>query len=56
MADLLKETFAIETTLTPGAVGEFTVWVEGKLVAEKGPQGFPTEPEIVESVKGLQAR
>lgn len=53
MADLLKEKFGLETTLTPGGVGEFTVWVDGKLVAEKGSAGFPSEQEIVEAVKGL---
>ena len=53
MADVLKEEFDIETTLTPGGVGEFTVWVNSELVAQKGEDGFPTEPEIIESVKKL---
>lgn len=53
MADLLKMTFQMESQLVGGGVGEFTVWVDGTLVAEKGPNGFPSEDEIVESVKRL---
>ena len=53
MAELLKSEFGIETTLTPGGVGEFTVWVDGTLVAKKGSDGFPSEPEIVAAVKAL---
>jgi len=53
VADLLKEEFGLETMLTPGGVGEFTVWVDGNLVAEKGSAGFPSEPEILDAVKRL---
>jgi predicted Rdx family selenoprotein len=53
VADLLKSEFGIEADLIPGGVGEFTVWVEGNKIAEKGYDGFPSEAEIVEAIKKL---
>ena len=47
MADLLKQELQLDTKLVPGATGEFTVWINGTKVAEKGVDGFPTEPEVL---------
>lgn len=45
-AFLTRELGLPEATLTPGGMGEFTVWIDGKKVAEKGPTGFPSENEL----------
>jgi predicted Rdx family selenoprotein len=49
VADLLKRELGIETKLVPGATGEFTVWVKGTKIAEKGYQGFPTDNEVLQA-------
>ena len=51
MAALIKEQFNQDTDVEPGGRGEFTVWVDGKMVAEKTLTGFPGEPAIIESVR-----
>jgi predicted Rdx family selenoprotein len=51
VAALIKTQFNQETTLEPGGRGEFTIWVDGKKVAEKTRTGFPGEPALVESLK-----
>ena len=51
MAALIKEKLALETDLESGNRGEFTVWVDGKKVAEKTRTGFPAEPAIIELVR-----
>jgi predicted Rdx family selenoprotein len=40
----------VETKLTPGGRGEFTVWVNGQKIAEKDSSGFPPEKEVVAKV------
>jgi predicted Rdx family selenoprotein len=49
VADLLKRELELETKLMPGATGEFTVWVNGTKVAEKGYDGFPSEPDVLQA-------
>ncbi len=39
-------------TITPGSRGEFTVWVDGTVVAKKTLDGFPTEQACLEAVQG----
>ena len=51
MAALIKTRFNQDTTLEPGGRGEFTVWVDGKKIAEKTRTGFPAESALLESVK-----
>jgi hypothetical protein len=51
VAALIKEQLALDTDLEPGARGEFTVWVDGKKVAEKSRSGFPSESAVVELVR-----
>ena len=46
---MLKRELDLETTLTPGATGEFTAWVNGTKVAEKGYDGFPAEAEVLQA-------
>ena len=51
MAALIKERLNLETDLESGNRGEFTVWVDGKKIAEKSRSGFPAEAAIVDLVK-----
>ena len=51
MAALIKEQLNLDTDLESGSRGEFTVWVDGKKIAEKSRSGFPTEPAIIDLVK-----
>ena len=47
MAALIKTRFNQDTTLEPGGRGEFTIWVDGKKIAEKTRTGFPGEPSLI---------
>ena len=40
----------METELIPGSGGIFEVAVDGKVVAKKGPTGFPSEQDVVKAV------
>jgi selenoprotein W-related protein len=40
----------VEADLVPGSGGIFVVAVDGKVVAEKGLTGFPSEQEVVKAV------
>lgn len=51
MAQSIKNTFNLDTTLTPGSRGEFTVWVNNKKVVEKIGDEFPVEDQIISAVK-----
>ncbi|GMU57717.1 MAG: hypothetical protein AMXMBFR33_68630 [Candidatus Xenobia bacterium] len=50
-----KEFGLPQATLTPGNVGEFTVWIDGQKLAEKGPEGFPSERELREAMASRQS-
>jgi hypothetical protein len=51
VAALILEELDVETRLTPGDRGEFTVWVAGVKVAEKTESGFPDERTILHAVE-----
>lgn len=51
MAALIKEQLSLDTDLERGNRGEFTVWVDGRKIAEKSRSGFPAEPAIIELVR-----
>ena len=52
MAAQLKQDLGIESELVIGRSGEFTVWVDGKLVAEKTwALGFPDPEDVVDAVR-----
>lgn len=39
-------------TLTPGGRGEFTIWLEGQKVLDKGHGDFPDERAVVAAIRG----
>lgn len=53
MAARFKKTYSVETVLTSGGRGEFTIWVDGAKVFDKAAHGdFPTDDEAVAAVEG----
>jgi predicted Rdx family selenoprotein len=55
VAQTLKDTFDLTTTLTPGNRGEFTVWIDSKKIIEKTGDDFPPEDKIVSAVSQMIA-
>lgn len=51
MAGLVKRELGVEVSLVEGNNGEFTVWVDGKLVAKKGLIRFPQDQKILVAVR-----
>ncbi len=50
MAAVIKEALGVEAQLEEGARGEFSVWVGEKRVAQKGPEGFPSDEDALAAV------
>ena len=51
MAALIKDELGIDSELTEGGRGEFTVWVGDDVVAKKDSQGFPSDEDALAAVK-----
>ena len=51
MAAELKKTVGVDAQLKRGSSGEFTIWLDDKLVAEKKNGTFPTPEAVVDAVK-----
>jgi len=51
VAEELKRGLGIDAQLIPGDRGEFTVWVDGKKVASKQGEEFPSGKEAVDAVR-----
>lgn len=51
MAAQLKQLLDLDTELVVGSSGEFTVWFEGKKVAEKRGGMFPDPADVVSAVR-----
>jgi hypothetical protein len=47
----LKRELGLDTTLVVGSSGEFTVWLDDKLVAEKQHGQFPSPDDVVAAVE-----
>ena len=55
MAAELKKTVGQDAKLVVGNSGEFTVWIDDKLVAEKKLGRFPSPEEVAAVVKAALA-
>lgn len=55
MAALIKQEAGADTDVEPGNRGEFSVWVDGKKVAQKDQRGFPSDAELLQAVKNALA-
>ena len=51
MAAELKQALGVDATLEIGSSGEFTVWVDGTMVAEKKWGRFPPPADVVSAVR-----
>ncbi len=51
MAALVKEQLRVETDLSEGDRGEFTVWVGDRLVSKKDAHGFPSDDDALAAVR-----
>ena len=51
MAAQLKQDLGVDAELVVGGSGEFTVWVDGKKVAEKSWGRFPEPTAVVTAVR-----
>ena len=51
MAALIKDELGIDSELSEGERGEFTVWVGDEVVAKKDLQGFPSDEDVLAAVK-----
>ena len=51
MAAELKKALGVDAKLEVGGSGEFTVWVDDKVVAEKKWMKFPAPEEVVAKVR-----
>jgi hypothetical protein len=51
VAALIKDELGIDSELTEGGRGEFTVWVGDDVVAKKDRQGFPSVEDALAAVK-----
>jgi hypothetical protein len=51
VAALIKKEIGVYPELVEGNRGEFTVWVGDDLVSQKGPQGFPSDTEVLTAVR-----
>jgi len=56
MADTLKNEFDLdEVDLISGRRGEFSVWIDETLLAEKDYFGFPSDEDVVRALKAVLA-
>ena len=53
MADALKRELGLDAQMVIGDLGEFTVWVKGRKVAEKEGGAFPTDQKVVAAARGV---
>jgi len=51
VAALIKDELGVDSELTEGGRGEFTVWVGDDVVAKKDSQGFPSDEEALAAVR-----
>ena len=51
MAALFRREIGIEPRLVEGRVGEFSVWIDGKLVLKKGWIKLPSDEQVLAAVK-----
>ena len=56
MAAELKQALGVDATLEVGNSGEFTVWVDDAVVAEKKWGRFPSPDDAVSAVRAASAR
>jgi hypothetical protein len=56
VAALIKDTLGLDSEVSEGGRGEFTVWVGDEVVAKKDLQGFPSDEAALAAVRHAVAR
>ncbi len=51
MAAAIKDELGLDSELSEGGRGEFTVWVGDAVVAKKDMQGFPSDEDALAAVR-----
>ncbi|MBA2647898.1 MAG: hypothetical protein H0U81_13960 [Pyrinomonadaceae bacterium] len=51
MAETIKREIGVESELIEGDRGEFTVWVDDRVVAQKGWIKFPSDQKVLAAVQ-----
>ena len=51
MAELIKKEVDLDAEMTVGNPGEFSIWVDGRMVAKKGWLFFPTDTKVLAAVR-----
>ena len=51
MAAVLKKETGIDPDLVEGKRGEFTVWIDDELIAQKDALGFPSDDDVLAAVR-----
>jgi hypothetical protein len=51
VAAVLKKETGLDPELVEGRRGEFTVWIDDELIAQKSALGFPSEDDVLEAVR-----
>ena len=55
MAAQLKHDLGVDAELVVGGSGEFTIWVDGKMVTQKTGWRFPDPSDVVAAVRTATA-
>jgi predicted Rdx family selenoprotein len=55
VAELMQRELGEEVALEVGDRGEFTVWVDGRVVARKTLDGFPADEDCLAAARGALA-
>ena len=48
---MIKEQTGLDAEVAPGSRGEFSVWVNGRKIAQKDNKGFPEDAAVVAAVR-----
>ena len=51
MAVILQRELGAEVRIVPGGRGEFTIWLDGRMVYDKGDDDFPEEAEVLAAAR-----
>jgi selenoprotein W-related protein len=54
IAAALKEVLHVDAKVVPGKGGIFNISVEGKVVAKRTREGFPSKEQVIKAVKGIE--
>ena len=54
MGEKIKDTLGLDYTLTPGDIGEFSIYFNGVLAAKKSAGTFPSMKSVIETVEKMR--